>query len=79
MKVQLSSLKLDFALINLISKQKRKDVGVPDILIVSVTMILTPFSTLKSNLLNKDIVITYRKLKTFYGTEKSTVSPSYLP
>ena len=38
-------------------KTKKKDVGVPDILIVSVIMILISFNTLRSNSSNKYRVI----------------------
>ena len=53
MQVSFSSLKLDSASINPISKQKAKDLEVPNILIVSVIMILIPFSTFRSNLLKR--------------------------
>ena len=49
--------KLYSTFINLISKQKRKDMEVPDILIASVITILIPFSILRSNLSNRYIVI----------------------
>ena len=51
------NLKLDSAFINPISKLERKDVEVPDILIVSVIMILIRFNTLRSNSWNKYRII----------------------
>ena len=44
--------KLDSAFINLISKHKRKDLEVPDILIVSAIVIGIRFTTIRSKLVN---------------------------
>ena len=72
-------LELDSSFINPTSKLKRKDKEVPEILIVCVIMTLIIFNTLRFYSSNKYRVIVWRKLKTFYGTGKSTASPSYLP
>ena len=79
MQVWLSSLKLYSAFIHLIPKLTRKDVEVPDTLIVSVIDLLIPFNTSRSNLSNRYRVIIQRILKMFQRAGKNTGSPSYLP
>ena len=71
-------LELDSAFIYLISKQKRKELEVPDILIVSVIMTLIPFSTVKVQLIEQ-VHREMRQGRENYGTGEGTGSPTYLP